>query len=944
MSTANSGAALELQRSAAAVNAVAPGPGKRDGKAPTHDSLATERRYGDRAIYQRVLSEARPFWWQIAVIFVLSLLATPLALLGPVPIKIAVDSVLGDKPLPGFVESVVPDSLQSSTTGLLVFAAALVVAVSLANHLRALTTNLLKTYTSERLTLRFRARLFHHAQRLSMAYHDLRGSSEANYKIQRDAGAMSSVAVEGVIPFVSASATFLAMIVVIAAIDAVLALIAALVMPVLAVLTWWYRRRLRQRHREVKALESSALGVVQEVLGSIRVVRAFGQEDYEERRFLDLAGDGMRARLRVAFVDGSFLMVIGVVSSAGTAAVLFVGVRNVQAGTLTLGSLLLILGYLAGLYGPLYTMSRQVATLQSGLASAERAFSLLDEDRDVPEKPDAKPIETARGHVVFDGVSFGYDPDRNVLEEVSFHVDAGMRIGIAGRTGSGKTTLMSLLTRFYDPTSGSITLDGVDLRDYRIDDLRSQFAIVLQEPVLFSTTIGENIAYGRLGATADEIVAAARAADIHDFVSSLPDGYDTIVGERGMTLSGGERQRVSLARAFLKDAPILILDEPTSSVDLNTEATIIEAMERLMEGRTTFMIAHRLSTLEGCDLRLEIDGGRLVSSVAGVPADTRRSDRGNGQLRPAAHPALAAWTSLGIDAPFPEAVEDVFRKKRIAAYRLAGVPQRGAAVIAKRQRRSFALYERRLYEHVLPHVSARVPRYYGLVEESENSCWVFLEDVGGDAFSSTSALHGQLAASYLARLHTASEVPDGHLPDRGPAHYLKVLLTARERILANVHRVNAGDEAEVLTTIAAQCSRVERRWPSIQAVCDETPAALVHGDFVSKNMRIRRTNGHVQLVAFDWELAGWGMPGVDLVQLDDAALEHYAACIAPHWAGIGLGDLRRMRETGRLLNVVASIQWATEEFRHEWLHRPLKKLASYEPELRKALAALGSAA
>jgi ATP-binding cassette, subfamily B, bacterial len=943
MSPAEPRGGLEQQLSTAPVDGAPPEPAKRAGKAPTHASAGDEQRYSDRAIYRRVLSEARPFWGHIAAIFVLSLLSTPLALLAPVPLKIAVDSVLGDEPLPGFLQSVVPESLQSSSTGLLVFVVVLLVVVALASQLRSLFTNLLRTYTSERLTLRFRAMLFHHAQRLSMAYHDLKGSSDANYRIQRDAGAMATVAVEGVMPFVASSVTFVAMVAVIAAIDVVLALIAILVAPALGSLTWFYRRRLRHRHREVKSLESRALGVVQEVLGSIRVVRAFGQEDQEERRFLDLAGEGMRARMKVAFIDGSFLVAIGLVSALGTAAVLFVGVRNVESGALSLGSLLLIMGYLVSLYGPLYTMSRQVALLQSGFASAERAFALLDEDRDVPEKPDAKSIETAQGHVVFDRVSFDYEPGRPVLEDVSFRVEAGMRIGIAGRTGSGKTTLMTLLTRFYDPTSGSITLDGVDLRDYRIADLRNQFAIVLQEPVLFSTTIGENIAYGRPDATAAEIIEAARAADVHDFVSSLPEGYDTLVGERGMTLSGGERQRVSLARAFLKDAPILILDEPTSSVDLKTEATIIDAMERLMAGRTTFMIAHRLGTLEGCDLRVEIDRGHLVSRVDGGAGGARRSGRRNRQLRSATHPALAAWTALGIDAPLPEAVEDIVRKKRVAAYRLAGVPHRGAAVVAKRQRRSLALHERRLYEHVLPHVSAPVPRYYGLVDETANSCWVFLEDVGGDELSLTSAIHGRLAASYLAHVHTALGVP-GRLADRGPAHFLNLLRAARERIVANVHRVGLDDEARIMTTIAAHCSRVEREWPRIQVICDEMPSGLVHGDFVSKNVRIQRTNGDFRAVAFDWERAGWGMPGLDLAQLDDAALEHYAACVAPHWTGIGLADLRRMRETGTLFSLLASIEWATHDFCHEWLHRPLKKLRTYEPELRKVLAAFGSAA
>jgi ATP-binding cassette subfamily B protein len=291
--------------------------------------------------------------------------------------------------------------------------------------------------------------------------------------------------------------------------------------------------------------------------------------------------------------------------------VLYFGVRSVQAGTITLGSLLVVMAYLAQLYVPLQTMSRQVASLQAHLASAERAFTLLDEAPDVPERPSARPLVRARGEVAFESVSFGYETARPLLDNVSLKVEGGTRVGIAGRTGAGKSTLLGLLTRFFDPTAGAIYLDGVDLRDYRVADLRNQFAVVLQDPVLFSTTIGENIAYGRPGASQEEIAGAARAAGIDEFIASLPLAYDTPVGERGMTLSGGERQRISLARAFLKDAPILILDEPTSAVDVRTEAAIIEAMERLMAGRTTFMVAHRLSTLESCNLRLIVEGGAV---------------------------------------------------------------------------------------------------------------------------------------------------------------------------------------------------------------------------------------------------------------------------------------------------------------------------------------------
>jgi ATP-binding cassette, subfamily B, bacterial len=297
----------------------------------------------------------------------------------------------------------------------------------------------------------------------------------------------------------------------------------------------------------------------------------------------------------------------------GTAAALWVGVRHVQTGVLSLGNLILLMSYLGQLYEPLRTIGKKASSLQGYLASAERAFAILDQTPDVLERTNARPLGRASGGVAFRDVSFAYEEGQTVLGNISFEVPAGTRVGIAGRTGAGKTTLLSLLTRFYDPVSGQIQLDGIDLRDYKVGDLRNQYAIVLQEPVLFSTSIAENIAYARPEASEEEIVKAAKLADAHDFVVGLPEGYQTRVGERGMRLSGGERQRISLARAFLKDAPILLLDEPTSSVDLKTESTIMEAMERLMQGRTTFIVAHRLSTLEGCDLRMELQDGRLVS-------------------------------------------------------------------------------------------------------------------------------------------------------------------------------------------------------------------------------------------------------------------------------------------------------------------------------------------
>jgi ATP-binding cassette subfamily B protein len=290
------------------------------------------------------------------------------------------------------------------------------------------------------------------------------------------------------------------------------------------------------------------------------------------------------------------------------ALVLYLGVWRVQAGVLSLGDLILVMGYLSRLYGPFHEITKSINLLQASIASAERAFALLDEPPEVVEKVNARRLSRAKGQISFQDVSFSYPGVTPfVLSGVSFDIKPGSRLGITGTTGAGKTTLVSLLLRLYDPTAGRILLDSTDLRDYKLVDLRNQFSVALQDPILFSVSVAENIRYARPEASEKEVVAAAKLANVHEFIMALPDGYRTLVGERGMRLSGGERQRIALARAFLKDAPILVLDEPTSSLDLKTESAIMDAMERLMRGRTTLMIAHRLSTLSQCDLRLALE-------------------------------------------------------------------------------------------------------------------------------------------------------------------------------------------------------------------------------------------------------------------------------------------------------------------------------------------------
>jgi ATP-binding cassette, subfamily B, bacterial len=585
--------------------------------------MATAR-YSNRPLYRRLLRQVWPYWPYIAGIFVIDLCATPLSLLGPVPLKIVVDTVLGAQPLPPLLDALLPKAVMDSQLLLLSVATVLQVLVVFLNQLQGLGSYVLRTHTGERLTLAFRARLFRHVQRLAFTFHEARGTAASIYCIQYDAPAVQWLTIYGVIPLITSGITLLSMIYVTARLDWQLALVATSIVPLLMIIPEVYERRMRGQYTSVKELESSTLGIVQEVLSALRVVKAFGREEHEQERFVGLSSAGMWARIRLAFVEGSVNLLSHVITAIGAALVLYIGVRSVLAGRLTLGELLMVITYLTQLYGPLNAMSDKIIALQPSKASIQRAFALLDEVPEVAERPHARPLKRATGTIELRGVSFAYDRQNLVLDDISFAIQAGTRLGIAGRTGAGKSTLVSLLMRFYDPSAGQLLLDGMDLRDYKLADLRNQFAVVMQEPVLFSTSIAENIAYGRPGASFQEIVAAAKVANAHDFIVDLPNGYDTLVGERGMLLSGGERQRIALARAFLKDAPILILDEPTSSIDVATEAMIMEAMQRVMAGRTTVMIAHRLSTLDVCDARLVIEQGRIVNAAghieyAGLP-------------------------------------------------------------------------------------------------------------------------------------------------------------------------------------------------------------------------------------------------------------------------------------------------------------------------------------
>src|SRR3989454_4612351 len=569
----------------------------------------TQRGHG---MLRRVFADLRPYLQPIFVLLLLSLSAIPITLITPLPIKLMVDTVLGSKPLSGYLTLLAPGGSQASKDYVLWLAIGILLGATVLTYVQNLLNVWLSSKIGNRMTLDVRARLFRQMQRLSIAYHDTKGAADSAYRTLNDAPMLRSFGIDSMIPLATSILTLGAMIVVMVLLDWQLALIALLVSPAMFLLIVVFRPRIRAGWRKYRNSETAAMAVAQETLGASRLVKSDGQEERKSQQLVSHYSESQAAALRVQ-VDGAvYNLLVGVVTAAGLAAVLFVGIGHVESGVLSLGSLLVVNFYVTQLYGPLRNVGQSLLDIQMSLTGIERYHAVMDEKPDVPESPNAIPLAKAKGKIAFENVSFEYLKNHPVLHDVSFELALGDRLGVVGPTGSGKSTLSNLLLRLFDPNQGSITLDDRDLRDYKVADLRNQFAVVHQETVLFSTTVAENIRFARPDASMEEIVKAATQANAHEFITNLPDGYNTLVGERGMKLSGGERQRISLARAFLKDAPILVLDEPTSSLDVHTEGAILETIQKLMQGKTTIMIAHRPSTLRDCNLVLILESGRVT--------------------------------------------------------------------------------------------------------------------------------------------------------------------------------------------------------------------------------------------------------------------------------------------------------------------------------------------
>ena len=558
----------------------------------------------------RVGHYVRPFWKLTAASTAITLASAVLQLGKPWPIAIVFDGVLGDKKSGGLL-GIARSLVGSGKYALLICAVSAVFAFALLEGALTLLNRYVDTKLKLGMVLEMQSDLFQHTQRLSLTYHNQARLGALMNKVNNAPNALGDI-VTAAPPLVQSVLTLFGMLTIAILVDWQVALAALIVAPLLYYQVRHYGKHVIPRLREAGRLELEAISIVNEALQMIRLIVTFGRERHEFGRFRTQSEIANEARLKVTVRQMLFSLGIDAATALGTALVLGLGAWHVIQGRLSTGQLVVLMSYIAAVYQPLQTITSSANSLGQNIISLSFSTEVLDEDPEVSERPDARELERADGRVAFDDVTFIYPGRKRTLENVAFEAEPGQRIAVVGQTGSGKSTLASLLVRFYDPDQGRILIDGVDIRELTLRSLREQIGLVLQEPLLFSGTIEDNIRYGRLEATQEQIVAAARAANAHDFIEALPNGYTTVLGERGPQLSGGEKQRICVARAFLKDAPILILDEPTSSIDSKTESGILASLDDLMVGRTSFMIAHRLSTIRSADLILVMKRGKIV--------------------------------------------------------------------------------------------------------------------------------------------------------------------------------------------------------------------------------------------------------------------------------------------------------------------------------------------
>ncbi len=568
------------------------------------------------SIYRRALAYYRPFLRATIAAVLLTLISIGLGLLRPWPFAFIVDHVLPGGSKTSELTVLGYDLSAWSRPALVALMCALIVVFHLIAGALNLISGIMFLRVGLQALLRLRTELYAYLHSLPLKFHDQRRSADSSFRVAYDSQSIQSFYSKAVFVYQSTfsiASTFALM----WGLDWRLSLLSLAVIPFMIAVMYFFAQRIRTESTTIAERESAVLTVAQEGLSSIKMVQAFGREDFEVAQFRASASESLHANLRMNFVSMKSALIIGTLIAVSTAVMYYAGSTHVLDGTLTLGQLIWMSSLLLLLYQPLEALTNVAWALEGAAAGAKRCFEVLDRADDVPDAPDAKTLDTALGEIVLENVTFGYDDDRPVFRDVNLRLSPGETVAFVGNTGAGKSTLLSLVPRFYDPNAGRILLDGQDIKSLTKKSLRGHISIVLQDTLLFSTTVRENIAYGRPDATEEQIIEAARRAQAHEFITAMPDGYRSQVGERGGHLSVGQRQRIGIARAFLKDAPVLILDEPTSALDPTTESAIMSTLEELMRGRTTLIITHRIATIHSVDKIVVLANGTIAEQGRG---------------------------------------------------------------------------------------------------------------------------------------------------------------------------------------------------------------------------------------------------------------------------------------------------------------------------------------
>jgi subfamily B ATP-binding cassette protein MsbA len=556
----------------------------------------------------------RPYWRALAVAFVAILAESATDLLEPWPLKIVFDHVFGSKPMSGWLTSILSRTVGLEKTAVLNFAAVAVLLIALVSAVSTYAEKYLTTSVGQRVMHDLRLTLYDHIQSLSLSFFAQQKTGDLIVRMTSDIDAVQDFVSSALLGMLVSAMTLLGMLGVMFYLDWRFTLISLSVAPALFLVVYSFTRRIKNSARAVKQKEGEIASVVQESLSAVRLIKAFAREDFETHRLDEKSMESVELALMARGVKAKLLPLVELIVAAGTCLVIWYGARLVLAGQISSGALIVFILYLGKMYKPMRELSKMTDTVSKASIGFERIREVLQTESEVRDPPGARPAPPFHGRIEFERVSFDYDPERPVLRDIEMTIEAGEFVALVGPTGGGKSTLMSLIPRFYDPTAGRVKIDGADVRSFTLESLREQVSYVLQETYLFRAPVWENIAYGKPGATRAEIIRAAKLANADEFIRRLPEGYDTVVGERGETLSGGQRQRITIARAIIRDTPILLLDEPSSGLDAESEELVFDALARLMEGKTSVVIAHRLATVMRADRIFAIENGAIVES------------------------------------------------------------------------------------------------------------------------------------------------------------------------------------------------------------------------------------------------------------------------------------------------------------------------------------------